>query len=306
MADKDYIPLVIQLQQAAMDEGVSVSSLLLKAKLVASKLGLANSEMAQWIRHELDGYAGVSAELPPCRLLTVEPFAINPYRGEIPVQVGHPAPEALLKALYELPFTNPMGEIEALIAKGETSGLRVPFPSELQHLVSELAGNSFPLRWRLGPGVLAAILQAVRTRTMEWALQLEAGGVVGENFNFTLTEKATAMTITNNITNSNVGTLGDVSGGSQVTNNQNMSNNVAIDKLAAFLDQLRPALPGLPMDVQTALEGPVAILSEEVEAKQPSQSKIRSALLSVKTVCEGVAGNLIASGVLGLVGPLLG
>jgi hypothetical protein len=305
VADKN-VPLVIQLQQAAMDESVSASSLLLKAKLVASKLGLADSEMAQWIRHELDGYAGAGADLPSCRLLTVEPFAINPFRGEIPVQVGHPAPEALLKALYELPFTNPVGEIEALIAKGETSGLRVPFPSELQHLVSQLSGNSFPLRWRLGPGVLAAILQAVRTRTMEWALQLEAGGVLGEDFNFTLTEKATAMTITNNITNSNVGTLGDVTGGSQVTNNQTISNVVAIDKLAAFLDQLRPAIPNLPADIQASLEEPVAVLSHEVEAKEPSQSKIRAALTSVKTTCEGAAGNLIASGVLGLVGPLLG
>jgi len=53
---------------------------------------------------------------------------------------------------------------------------------------------------------------------MERALQLEAGGVVGEGFNFTLIEKTTAMTITNNITNSNVSTLGNVSGDSRVTN----------------------------------------------------------------------------------------
>ena len=54
--------------------------------------------------------------------------------------------KALLEALYELPFTNPVGEIEALIETGDTSGLRVPFSSELQHLGSELAGNNFPRR----------------------------------------------------------------------------------------------------------------------------------------------------------------
>jgi len=78
MVDKNYMPLVIQLQQAAMDEGVSASSLLLKAKLVASKLGLPHSDMARWIGHELDGYAGAGAELPSCRLLTVEPFCDQP------------------------------------------------------------------------------------------------------------------------------------------------------------------------------------------------------------------------------------
>ena len=291
---------------AAMDDGVSVSSLLLKAKLVASKLGLGQSDMAQWIGHELDGYAGSEAILPAYRILAVEPVASNPYRGEIPVQVGHPSPDALVRALHELPFTNSVAEIEALIAKGNVSALRVPFPSQLQQIVSDLASSNFPLRWRFGPGQLTAVVQAVRSRTMQWALELEAGGVVGENFNFTLTERAAAVTITNNIANSNIGNVGDVTTGGQVLANQTMSNAVAIDKLAAFIDQLKPLLPALPQELQTALSAPMAELSTEAAAPHPSQSKIRAALTSVKTACEGAAGNLIASGVLGMVAPLLG
>jgi hypothetical protein len=47
-------PIVLQLQEDALDKGVSVSDLLLNAKLVATKLDLRDA--ATWIEHELNGY----------------------------------------------------------------------------------------------------------------------------------------------------------------------------------------------------------------------------------------------------------
>ena len=289
-----------------MDHQGSVTSLLMKAKVVASKLGMSKSELAGWISHELDGYAGSGAEVPHYRILATEPVAQTPYHGEIPVRVGHPADENLLKALFEMPFTNPISEIEALVAKSNVSALRVPFPPGLRKLIAELSGQNHPLRYRFGPGQLNAVVEAVRTRTLQWALDLEEGGVIGENFQFTLEEKAAAVTITNNFNNSNVGNVGDVTTGGQVINSQSMTNAVEIDKLAAFLGQLEPALTSLPAEVQKAIAEPVSVLNAEVKSPQPSQSKIRSALTSLKATCEGAAGNLVASGVLALVGPLLG
>lgn len=231
-----------QLQMAAVDNAASVTSLLLKAKLVSSKLGLAGSEMAQWIAHELDGYVGSVAALPSYRVIAAEPLAINPMRGEIPVQLSDDSPDVLRRALFELHFTNSISEIEALIARGNVSNLRVPLDSELQQIVNELTTHKMPLRYRFGPGQLTAVVEAVRSRTLTWALDLEAGGVVGADHQFTLNEKAAAVSITNNFSNNNIGNVGDVKHGGQVINNQTMSNTIAVDKVAACLPRAASAI----------------------------------------------------------------
>ncbi|WP_421994240.1 hypothetical protein [Roseococcus sp.] len=294
----EAVPLVIQLQMAAMDSSERVSSILLKAKLVASKLGMGNAEIARWIGHELDGYMGSGQELPAYRILSGHPLAMNPVRGEIPVQLAHGSPEPIRRALFELPFLNGVPEVEALITKGGVSKLRIPFPPELQQLVSEIADEDWPLRWAIGPGQLAALVEAVRSRAMQWALDLEAGGVLGAGFSFSLWERNAAVSITNNFANSNIGNIGDVTSGGQVNNNQTINNDIGIEKIIPFLNQLSPAIKLLPPEVQSALVEPIEILTAETKSKDPSQGKIRAALTSMKTTCEGAAGNLIASGIL--------
>lgn len=294
---------------AAMDSAARVSSVLLKAKLVASKLGMGDTEMARWIECELDSYVGKNRVLPTYRVLMGQPYAINPTLGEIPVHLASDngkLQQSLQEALFEVHFTNGVPEIEALIEKGNTSRLRVPFPLELQHIVWDLAGNNWPLRWALGSGQLHGLVEAVRNRIMQWALDLETGGVLGGDFQFTLIERNAAMSITNNFTNSNIGNVGDVLHGGQVSVNQSVSNLIEIDKVAAFLDQVSGAMTALPTEVRSAVAEPITALNSEIKTSIPNQNKIKVALMSIRTICEGATGNLVASGVVTAIASLLG
>ncbi|PZP83500.1 MAG: hypothetical protein DI582_10905 [Azospirillum brasilense] len=83
------------------------------------------------------------------------------------------------------------------------------------------------------------------------------------------------------------------------------SSTITTEQLGAFLAQVKPNLAALPEDKRAAAAEAVAVLEAEAASTTPSQSKIRTALQSLKTVCEGAAGNIIASGILGLITQLL-
>ena len=72
--------IVIELQREALDEKISIESLIRKAYLVAKKLKL--KEFEEWLNQEQNGY---KKEIPEYRNITGEIKAWNPYRGWIPV-----------------------------------------------------------------------------------------------------------------------------------------------------------------------------------------------------------------------------
>lgn len=305
-AEPAHTPLVIQLQLAAMDAQATVQSVLLKAKVVAAKLGLKDDDLALWIEDELNGYMGSPRDLAPYRTIPVQPIAHNPFVGEIPVQIGAKPDPLLYRALHELPMTQSIAEIEQLAGR-PTGNLRADFPPDLASIVNELASASFPLRWKFGPSQLKGILEAVRQRALTWALELEAGGVVGEGFSFTLQEKAAAVSITNHFNNSNVGNAGTVSGGGVVNNVQHVhAEGIDLASVITLIGQVRANLGGLPPSAQAAVEAEVKLIESEAESPTPSNSKIVSGLKSIKATCEGAAGNLVASGIVTGIGALFG
>jgi hypothetical protein len=61
-------PLILQIQQSALDRGSSVTDALRKAKVACVKLTLR--EFQKWVDFELNGYVGVQFDdLPPYRKL---------------------------------------------------------------------------------------------------------------------------------------------------------------------------------------------------------------------------------------------
>lgn len=88
-------------------------------------------------------------------------------------------------------------------------------------------------------------------------------------------------------------------------NSTNTTVSYTVDKLQSFLDQVKPALSGLPEAPRTAMTAPLALLEDEVRRGSPSPSKVAAALQSIKTVAEGVAGNLIATGIAGMAASMM-
>ena len=68
--------IVIELQREALDENISIESLMRKAYLVAKKLGL--KEFEKWINQEQNGY---DEQIPEYRNIVGEIKAWNPYHG---------------------------------------------------------------------------------------------------------------------------------------------------------------------------------------------------------------------------------
>ena len=78
------LPLILQIQAAALDSKTSVAETLRMAKVACKKLCL--DDFAGWVDLELNGYMGKSnQELPEYRVLHGTPQGHNPIRGWQPI-----------------------------------------------------------------------------------------------------------------------------------------------------------------------------------------------------------------------------
>ena len=82
-------PLILQIQQAALDSKSSVTDALRRAKIACVKLEL--TEFGNWVELELNGYMDKKVEeLPQYRKLHGIPEAFNPYQGWNPIIFQEP------------------------------------------------------------------------------------------------------------------------------------------------------------------------------------------------------------------------
>jgi hypothetical protein len=89
-------------------------------------------------------------------------------------------------------------------------------------------------------------------------------------------------------------------------NSVNIASGISADQLTSFVAQVRSSIPALPAEQQQAIVEPLAVLEGEITNPTASQSKIRAALGSMKTIAEGAAGNLVATGIAALIARMLG
>lgn len=224
--------LVLELQRDAMGENCSVGELLRKALVVAKKLLVTDFEL--WVGHELNGYPP-GAEIPRYRKVVGSIKAWNPYNGWIPIFIED---TELAKACSQRMIGQAIGSLEALVTGREDGSLQVPFPPEMETRL--MRGMGMPLRptLHIGSNQVDGILQAVRNTVLNWALDLETRGILGDNMSFTHEERQAAKEMqTVNIENFQ-GVLGNVQN-STVTQNLNMEVRQGdFDSLAAYLQSL--------------------------------------------------------------------
>ena len=210
------LPLVLQLQQLATDNNTDIMELLRKALLVAAKLGLR--PFRDWANQELQGYG--TSHVPEYRHVHAELKVDNPYHGLIPFLIDD---KEMMEAICNVPIQEPIGSLVDLMEiRYEDKGhLRVPMSPQQKLILMRMQDNFVqlePVR-TIGRNQVAAILDAVRTKILNWSLQLEADGVIGEGMTFSAEEKQRAQS---SITIENFqGIIGDVSS-STVTQNLNM------------------------------------------------------------------------------------
>lgn len=183
-------PMVIRFQAMALDNHILTSDLLRMAKAIATKLAL--KDVSEWIDNELNGYP--SAEVPDYRKVRGQLRAVHPMRGlmEAPVADGE-----LEEKLSTVNVRSALGELESV---PEGASLTFPLPTQLAHTLQSDQPEflRFSLLRVIGNNKLVNIAEQVRNRLLDWSLQLEQQGILGENLQFSQKDKDRApMTTTN-------------------------------------------------------------------------------------------------------------
>ena len=224
--------LVLDLQRLASESREKLSDLLRKALVVATKLGL--DDFRTWIECELKGYPTV--EVPEYRVCRSSYHVRNPYHGLQPVII----PDAKLeKAFCEIRITESIESLQHVLdeeGKNGSVGFSIPPEHEVQlRRGADLLG--MPLVRLVSTNNLSAILDTVRTTILEWALKLEAEGILGEGMSFTSDEKQKAMASPQISIHNFHGILGNVSSSQVAQYTQvNVQQNDFESLRAAMLD----------------------------------------------------------------------
>lgn len=240
----EVMPTVVeQIQVEAVSNEVPVSQLLRRVKLAAVKLKL--EQVATWVAHEMDGYG--DAEIPDYRRVSGSPVAHNPYNGWIPIQ----STAQFMETLRITEIGQSIASLEALlVADGMLFFSYTPQQIEILNRM-----GSIPLA-RMGIHIdrsaIVGLLDRVRGKVLDWSLDLERAGILGEGVSFTQQEVEKASGVTVQIDSFN-GTLNtNTANGSNARINNNStdnSTNIIQQDLERF-EELKRALESIDDGVE--------------------------------------------------------
>jgi hypothetical protein len=169
--------LLHQIQESVIQEGCDLGSVLLKLRLLASKLG--SNVLEEWVKHESEGYPQ-DAEVPPYRIISVS------FRGTFSGPFGSgirnaPIPPYLIEEHAGERWVN--YEVRQSIAAVDDLLRRSPEAGSLQidssNLILLLQGKIYEgyacneIKGSISRSGLSEIQQAVRSRILELTLELE-------------------------------------------------------------------------------------------------------------------------------------
>lgn len=190
---------ITELQTLAEDSESDVLRLLLKAKVIATKLDMR--DMTKWVDLEINGYAP-DAEVPEYRELRLPLKAFNRARGQwIDVDLGTDD-EEINKVFGTARFTESITSIKDN-AKA-TDSKHLTLPASLAEFIYQNTTSRMKLAWMVNNPSLERILMSVRYKIHDWTLELQGEGFIGEEVQSGTNKEREVIPLTvNNITNIN-------------------------------------------------------------------------------------------------------
>lgn len=289
--------LVLELQSEAMKSDADVSSLLLKVKVVSKKLGLTDIE--EWVSFELNGYPDESCStMPNYREVLGAVKVHNPVHGLIDLRMS-----ADLEAfLSRRNLTISISELTGLLKSGQQE-LNLSIRPDYREMI--MSSQKLPMEpfFVFHSYQLVRVLDAVKSKVLDWALDLEAKGIVGEGMSFSEKEKETAQTTY--ITNNNIGSMSNSQLQQHSTHSAQTQYNVTQQTdLSAFVKELREALSemNLAAAAQQELAAEVQTLESQLASPKPKPVIINESLKSTRAILEGITGSVLATGLLQQIG----
>ncbi|MEZ9393126.1 hypothetical protein AB4222_14610 [Vibrio splendidus] len=294
--------LVLELQKDALDNDSEVSSLLRKALVISKKLGVYDIEA--WLSQELNGYDTPENELPDYREVNGALKAYNPIRGLIPFHINDPE---LSGTLSSRRIGQPISELESLVNSNDSGTLTLNFPPNVREDLMSIMTSPMEPILQIGIDQIDGVLGALRTEVLNWALELEQKGIIGEGMTFSNNEKRTAENVNYTITN-NIGRMHN-SQLQQASNNSNQSQEISIENedITQFIEYLKLSLKQLKLNEndQAEIEAEIVTIESQLSSPKPKKVVIGECLKSVRNIVEGTTGSLVATGILAQLGAIL-
>lgn len=251
-------PIVIQLQELASAPNQDVTDLLHKALVVATKLNV--HDFRAWILQELNGYEN-GIELPDYRKVRADLRAENPFHGLIPFIIQEREIRDIVHTVHIRESVNALGQ---LVKDGAKQQILYYFPPEAEAALMKMQGGP-PLRpvRVIGVHALSTVLQAVRTKILDWSLSLEAEGIVGHGHSISSQELEMPMSGKSIRIENFQGILGDIHGASVSQTNTMSIRASDFSSLSRYL-----AERGVSEQDIAELEGAVKVDPEPKSAEQ--------------------------------------
>jgi hypothetical protein len=192
-----------------------------------------------------------------------------------------------------------VGELENMVKQND-GVLASPFdPVTENQLMQSMGVPLRPVR-RISHPAIVGVIDAVRTLILNWCMDLERDGILGENLAFTAREKETASHANYTINyHGSVGTSQVQQGTTGSTQSISLTQT-EVETLENIMKQLSGQLSELALKPQQRAQVKAEIETVQSQLKSPSPSRIvlSECIRSVTNILEGCAGSILAAGLL--------
>jgi hypothetical protein len=141
--------------------------------------------------------------------------------------------------LQKIDILDPMGNLVHLLENRKAGELQFPLRDSVVAMLMRGQGGyaQLPPIRLVNPGALATVIDGVRTTVLDWSINLENEGILGEGMLFSLEEKDKAIRSQSIHIQSFSGILGDVSGRNRIE--QRISQTVNASDFRSLSDAVR-------------------------------------------------------------------
>lgn len=294
--------LVIDLQKDSINKEVNISELLRKAIILSSKLG--TTEIEAWINKELSGYSE-NEIVPDYRKIKGVYKVKNPYHG---LQSLHFENTEVGEILSQIEIYQSILELDSILDRCGSSNLQIKInENKKKILMNGMTNTSLEPVLIVGYSQIYKITEIIRNKILNWALSLEKKGILGEGLNFSIHEKNEATKIINQTINhfGNIENSQFQQNTSKSTQTKNIKLNVI--EVSNFTEKLKESLSVLELDNNSAKELKYEILTLESQLSSPKPKSVivNESLKSIRSILEGIAGSVVAAGLLYILSGLL-
>ena len=294
--------LVDELIQNARNSAISITDLMRDALIVAKLLDV--TEFSAWIHCELNGYKeGDEKLIPEYRQVQADLKVINSLNVPIPFYHWN---TKKVRALTSVALPHPLSEMEVLIQNKTEKSFMMSFPPEIEQILMNEIQDEFGVPMRpvrqYSKTVINSILDAVRTRVLDWAIELKRKGINGVGMSFSTEEKQRAQPMSINISGDNniINTHGSNSlaqiNSPNSTQTQQFPNQV-METLNTLIETLQDLLiqKEIPHESCKDLETALVFFQTQVTAPQPNLSLLKLTAQGLKSIAESTMGSILAS-----------